>query len=152
MVVPRADSDQIGTVYEPKLGEKKLKELCCYLTNRASAWIDVEVLNPTYKQVNLNCTVTFKSDVNLEYGTAQLIESLIQHYMPWVEARELGPKVANEFNDYDFIAYIQQHPLVDSLTTLSLSLDSDNRSIPANDTQVLVLSPEKIIITAKHKG
>ena len=144
VVIPRARSSDNGDVHQPALGRQKMDALRSFLTHRASAWTDVQVVNPKYNVVELESTVTFKAGVNPEYGKAQLTESLIQHYMPWVSDRELGPKVANQFNYYDVIAHIQQHPLVDNLK--ELELDKGTESISAESEEVLVFSTDSINI------
>ncbi|EDP57972.1 hypothetical protein [Vibrio sp. AND4] len=144
VVIPRARSRDNVDVYQPTLGRQKMDALRSFLTHRASAWTDVQVVNPKYNVVKLESTVTFKAGVNPEYGKAQLTESLIQHYMPWVSDRELGPKVANQFNYYDVIAHIQQHPLVDNLDELKLNNNSNSQS--ADSGEVLVLSTDSINI------
>jgi len=150
VLVPRAGSSKVGNFNQPILCQQKLDEVLGYLTARVSVWTVLQVVNPKYTKVELVCTVDFKMGVNPEYAKAQLTESLIQHYMPWVSDQELGPEVANKFDYYDLLAHIQQHPLVDDLQ--SLTLNREENSVSGLDHQVLVFDADMIIINKKNKG
>lgn len=150
IVVPRAESDEAGSNLRPLLGQKKLKDISVYLNTRTSEWCDIDVHNPRYITVKLNCHIIFEAGINHEYAKSKLSESLIQHYMPWVKNLELGPKVANKFEYFDVLTFIQQHQYVKAINMLAL--DNIQESRVAVNNEVLVFDINKIYINEDIEG
>lgn len=120
----------------PLFSQAHLNEMSAYLQSRASGWADIQLINPSYRDVPIAYDVSF--NVNADYGYRQLQESLTLRYMPWITERSSGVTLGNTLDYYGIIAWIQQQPWVVQLN--SLTLDSGKVSVQGGRNEVLILT------------
>ncbi|MEK9499093.1 hypothetical protein V2H77_22045 [Photorhabdus sp. P32] len=128
----------------PKLNPARLAEMVAWLSQLSSPWATIEINNPTYVDVKVDYQVAFISGVNSDYGHHQLQQQLNRTYMPWAENPAIGVTMGNHIDYYQLLAAIQQFPLVERVTNLSIAIANRvtgtvGASIEANDNEVLIL-------------
>ncbi|WP_036768062.1 hypothetical protein [Photorhabdus australis] len=126
----------------PVLNQARLTEMVEWLDRLSSPWTTIEIKNPTYINVLIHYELIFASDINLDYGLHQLQQELSRKYMPWGENVAIGVTPGNHIDYYQLLASIQQSPLVERVTNLTLKKGSQptvNESIEATDDEVLIL-------------
>lgn len=136
LVIPVNACKDNQDALRPLFSQAHLNEMSAYLQSRASAWADIQLINPSYRDVPIAYDVSF--NVNPDYGYRQLQESLTLRYMPWVAERNGGVTLGNILDYYGIIAWIQQQPWVVQLN--SLTLDGGKVSVQGGRNEVLILT------------
>ncbi|MCA6221403.1 hypothetical protein [Photorhabdus antumapuensis] len=144
IVIPDNRYKDNDDALRPKLNPARLAEMVEWLSQLSSPWATIEINNPTYVDVNVDYQVTFISGVNSDYGHHQLQQQLSRTYMPWGENPAIGVTMGNHIDYYQLLATIQQSPLVERVTHLSITIANRvtgavGASIEANDNEVLIL-------------
>ncbi|ETS30679.1 hypothetical protein PTE_02625 [Photorhabdus khanii NC19] len=128
----------------PELNQARLTEMVKWLDRLSSPWTTIEIKNPTYINILINYQLVFAPGVNPDYGHHQLQQELSRNYMPWGKNTAIGVTPGNHIDYYQLLATIQQSPLVERVTDLTLKKESHStdivrESIEANDNEVLIL-------------
>ncbi|MCC8458083.1 hypothetical protein [Photorhabdus aegyptia] len=144
IVIPDSRYKDNDDTLRPTLNPARLAEMVEWIKQLSSPWATIEINNPTYIDVNVNYQVTFIAGVNPDYGYHQLQQQLSRKYMPWGENATIGVTVGNRIDYYQLLATIQQSPLVERVTDLSLTIANRvagavGKSIEAADNEVLIL-------------
>ncbi|MBS9426707.1 hypothetical protein [Photorhabdus akhurstii] len=138
IVIPDSRYKDNDDALRPTLNPARLAEMAEWIKQLSSPWATIEINNPTYIDVNVNYQVTFIAGVNPDYGYHQLQQQLSRKYMPWGENAAIGVTVGNRIDYYQLLATIQQSPLVERVTDLSLTI-ANRVAIEAADNEVLIL-------------
>ncbi|MCC8420495.1 hypothetical protein [Photorhabdus thracensis] len=149
IVIPNNRYRDNNDALRPELNPSQLTEMAEWIDRLSSPWTTIEITNPTYVNVKVNYQVVFISGVNPDYGHHQLQQELSQKYMPWGENITIGVTPGNHIDYYQLLATIQQSPLIERVTDLTLKkgelTGAVGKSIEANDNEVLILVwPEKL--------
>ncbi|MER2473768.1 hypothetical protein [Photorhabdus laumondii] len=144
IVIPDSRYKDNDDALRPTLNPARLAEMVEWIKQLSSPWATIEISNPTYIDVNVNYQVAFMAGVNPDYGYHQLQQELSHKYMPWGENATIGVTVGNRIDYYQLLATIQQSPLVERVTDLSLTIANRvagavGKSIEAADNEVLIL-------------
>ncbi|MBS9423198.1 hypothetical protein [Photorhabdus caribbeanensis] len=144
IVIPDSRYKDNDDALRPTLNPARLAEMVEWIKQLSSPWATLEISNPTYVDVNVNYQVTFIASVNPDYGYHQLQQELSRKYMPWGENTAVGVTTGNHIDYYQLLAAIQQSPLVERVTDLSLTIANRvtgavGKSIEAADNEVLIL-------------
>ncbi|MDQ9128529.1 hypothetical protein RDT67_19105 [Serratia fonticola] len=144
-VIPANRYNDSDDPLRPLLNPARLMEMANWLEQRGSLWASITVTNPTYIDVHINYQLIFKSGVNPDFGYRQLRQSLSEEYMPWSGDEQRAVVMNNDIGYFQLMATIQQHPLVERVTHLSLHRDGTNTAsegmitVNANNNEVLIL-------------
>ncbi len=122
----------------PAFNPARLTEMAQYLRERASPWLELELLNPVYRKISVNYQVVFTAGVNAAYGDKQLQLALARHYMPWTYDQTSAIHPGDHLDYYGMVKFIQQLPFVDSVKALTLNGKPGN--IQSGEDEVLILS------------
>ncbi|AHK18469.1 hypothetical protein BF17_03250 [Yersinia similis] len=144
-VIPANHYSDSDDALRPVLNPARLAEMADWLEQRDSLWASITVTNPSYIDVYINYQVIFTSGVNPDFGYRQLRQSLSETYMPWSSSEQRAVIMNNNIGYFQLLATIQQHPLVERVTHLTLQREdtiispSETASVNAEDNEVLVL-------------
>ncbi|WP_338803465.1 hypothetical protein WDV76_15190 [Xenorhabdus griffiniae] len=144
-IIPANRYNDSDDPLRPVLNPARLQEMAEWLQQKGSPWAEIEISNPKYVDVKINYKVIFKPDVNEDFGYRQLRQQLSETYMPWSVNEQRPVMLNNSINYYQLLAAIQQQPLVERVTCLTLrrsnaATDSDiTASVEAKDNEVLIL-------------
>ncbi|EKN3346133.1 hypothetical protein AAIP73_001576 [Yersinia ruckeri] len=144
-VIPVTHYNDGDDPLRPLLNPARLAEMANWLEQRDSLWASITVANPTYIDVHINYQLIFKSGVNPDFGYQQLQQSLSEVYMPWSGDEQRAVMMNNNIGYFQLLATIQQHPLVERVTSLTLRREGANTaiddmaSVDANNNEVLIL-------------
>ncbi|WP_118985787.1 hypothetical protein [Photorhabdus sp. CRCIA-P01] len=144
IVIPDSRYKDNDDALRPTLNPARLAEMVEWIKQLSSPWAIIEISNPTYIDVNVNYQVTFIAGINPDYGYHQLQQELSRKYMPWGENGAISVTVGNRIDYYQLLATIQQSPLVERVTDLSITIANRitgavGKSIEAADNEVLIL-------------
>ncbi|TDB53535.1 hypothetical protein [Photorhabdus luminescens] len=144
IVIPDSRYKDNDDALRPALNPARLTEMFEWLDTLSSAWTTIEINNPTYIDVLISYQLVFIPGINADYGHHQLQQELSRTYMPWGENTTIGVTPGNRLDYYQLLATIQQSPLVERVTNLSLKKANQpasavGESIEAADNEVLIL-------------
>ncbi|CEE95324.1 conserved hypothetical protein [Xenorhabdus nematophila str. Anatoliense] len=145
IIIPANRYNDSDDPLRPVLNPARLQEMAEWLQQKASPWAEIKINNPQYVDVNINYTVVFKPDVNNDFGYRQLRQQLSEAYMPWSVDEQRPVMLNNSINYYQLLATIQQQPLVERVTCLTLCRADTAKgsditvSVEAKDNEVLIL-------------
>ncbi len=144
IVIPDSRYKDNDDALRPKLNQARLTEMVEWLSQLSSLWTTIEIDNPTYVDVLIRYQLVFAPGVNPDYGHYQLQQELSRKYMPWGENSAIGVTTGNRIDYYPLLAAIQQSPLVERVTDLSMTIANHptsavGESIEAADNEVLIL-------------
>ncbi|MDX7990057.1 hypothetical protein [Xenorhabdus littoralis] len=144
-IIPANRYNDSDDPLRPVLNPARLQGMTEWLQQKGSPWAEIKINNPQYVDVNINYTVVFKPDVNNDFGYRQLRQQLSEAYMPWSVDEQRPVMLNNSINYYQLLATIQQQPLVERVTCLTLcradaAKGSDiTVSVETKDNEVLIL-------------
>lgn len=148
MVIPDGRYCDNDDALRPKLSDGRLDRMAQWLTQYTPIWAKAELTNPKYTDVTAHYKVKFVAGIHPDYGHRQLRAQLQQEYMPWGGDRQQAVTPGNKVDYFQLLAMLQASPLVQSVNTLVLSIETGNRmqketqSITAKDDEVLILCPK----------
>ncbi|PQQ23931.1 hypothetical protein [Photorhabdus hindustanensis] len=144
IVIPDSRYKDNDDALRPTLNPARLAEMVEWLKQLSSPWTNIKIDNPTYINVLISYELVFVSGINPDYGHYQLKQALIRKYMPWAEDPTISVTTGNRIDYYQLLATIQQSPLVERVTNLTLkkllqTTEAVSGSVEADDNEVLIL-------------
>ncbi|MGJ0579611.1 hypothetical protein ACR71G_16415 [Xenorhabdus bovienii] len=137
-IIPANRYNDSNDSLRPVLNPERLKEMADWLKQKGSPWAEIKVENPQYVDVKISYKVEFKPGVNEDFGYRQLRQQLSEAYMPWSVDEQHPVMLNNSIHYYQLLATIQQQPLVDRVTCLTLyrvcANTENNSTVPEETT------------------
>lgn len=84
VVVPKVLNRSGVNTLAPKTPGKTLVEIKKYLERYVSDWVDVDVINPDYQEIQVNFEVGLVDGVDTGYYLKQLNSEIIEFLSPWI--------------------------------------------------------------------
>lgn len=146
--------------YQPKVPAEKLVEIREYLEEYMPPYAELQVVNPSYLQINVRVAVKFLDGYNEGFYKAQLEEDLRRYLAPWAyqegEDIVLGGKIyANVI-----VNFIEERPYIDFVGRINLFQSSDGKKFqdsslfnkPGDQDANVVRAdaPEMVLVSALH--
>jgi hypothetical protein len=146
--------------YQPKVPAEKLVEIRQYLEGYMPPFAELQVVNPSYLQINVRVAVKFLDGYNEGFYKAQLEEDLRRYLAPWAyqegEDIVLGGKIyANVI-----VNFIEERPYIDFVGRINLFQSSDGKKFqdsalfnkPGDQDANVVRAdaPEMVLVSALH--
>jgi len=94
-----------------------------YLAEYLSPFITLDVCNPVYVQIKVNCTVQFVQGIDAGKYIDQLNQDLILYLSPWYYDQAREAKAGNYVSPADISGFIQTRPYIAFLDTVRLDYD-----------------------------
>lgn len=137
IVLPRVEANDNDDSFRPMFNPARLEVMSKTLQSLASLWQKIKVVNPSYRDVLVTYKLIYRSGVNPSWAEQELRNRIIDRYMPWCSGNSFSLPTLNRIDYYAFMAFLQQSPHIDHVT--SLMLDGKEESIIGANDQVLVL-------------
>lgn len=143
MLVPRTGINEGSDPKKPIFTPAYLQKVNTFISERASPWLNLRVLNPYYLTIDVAYEVHWKPGVNPENAEQQLEKAINQHFMPWLTGDSLVT-LGSSLTINDIILVMQQQPEVSWVENVTL----DEKHDPVDTTlAVMVLRLRSGIIT-----
>lgn len=161
VVLPKVTAqDREAKVLEPSTTASKLQLLKEALEDKISPFVNIEVTNPSYEQVQVKCNVRFNKGLSERFYLQKLNEDLKDFLNPWDASDGQDLTLNNRIYAMHVIYFLETRPYLDYVTNLALfhivdqhiyNIDtaSDNNTVlePVTDISVFVSADEHIIKT-----
>lgn len=120
LVISNLRYKETGNPLEPKTGFDTLTEIKLYLKNYVSPFVEINVVNPTYEQLLVDCKVAFHTGFDSGYYLNQLNEDIKHYLSPW--AYEEGKDIVFGGKIYrsDILQFVENQIYVDYVTDFKL--------------------------------
>jgi hypothetical protein len=123
VVVAGPDSTGKEQPQTPIATQPLLSAVKNYLSNFISPFITLEVCNPVYVKIKVNCTVQFTQEAATGDSLDELNRNLTQYLSPWYYDQERETKAGYYISASDIAGFIQTRPYVAFLDTMELNYD-----------------------------
>ncbi|MGV3344500.1 hypothetical protein ACGVWS_01700 [Enterobacteriaceae bacterium LUAb1] len=144
MVIPCSRYRDNDDALRPTLSTQRLSDMTRWLMQYCSPWATLSLVNPTYIDVLVRYQALFTAGISPDWGYNQLASWLRQHYMPWGDDQQRAVTPGNKIDYYPLLATLQQSPLVERVTALTLQRAGESiqtQSVIAGENEVLILNP-----------
>ena len=86
IVVIPDQKDSASTNLKPMANERLLREVNDFTKDAAAPFVKIRVRNPAYEEVQIRCSVTFRSAAGKGYLARQLNQAIHDYLSPWSES------------------------------------------------------------------
>ncbi|RAU29881.1 hypothetical protein V1599_20840 [Enterobacter sp. ECC-175] len=137
MVVLRAGQGDGEDALYPILSPARRREMQTFITARASPWLNLRVLNPYYRTIDVHYDVVWRKGENHKNCEHLLAQTIRQHFMPWAYGDDLTV-LDDSLNITAVMQIIQLQPYVEYVN--DIWLDGSKNTINTTLT-VMILNP-----------
>jgi len=120
MLVPRAGINEGNDPQKPIFTPAYLQRVNTFISERASPWLNLRVLNPYYLKIKIAYKVHWKPGVNPENAEQLLEKAINQHIMPWLTGDSLVT-LGSSLTISDIILVMQQLPELSWVEDITLN-------------------------------
>jgi hypothetical protein len=122
VVIPDLSQCSISKDLEPKVNINLLDEINQYVSHLSSAWVDIQVVNPKYEPIQIECQVKFKpaADANFGYYRRELNQTITQFLAPWITNAQVEIQFGGKLYRSAVIDLIEQQDYVDYVVNLQM--------------------------------
>lgn len=153
VVIPDLQNQNAPDPFKPAAGRETLQEVLEFLQARASAFADIQVVNPLYEEVRVTCEVTFTAKTDEGYARAQLNRDLQEFLTPWAFGGE-DISFGGSVHGSVIVNFIEERSYVDFLTDFHLThyvSESGESKLHEEDVQVVSATTSRSILVS-HAG
>jgi hypothetical protein len=118
IVVPKLE--QFSKFYAPMANYNQLEKIQSYIEQMASPYTTVEVINPSYEKVKVNCKVVMKNIANAGEYVKKLENDLMKFICPWFAINQGEMNFGGSIERDDILSFIESLDYVKFLTKLSV--------------------------------
>lgn len=126
VVVPRLhESESLQSL--PMADTGTLERVAAYLRKWSSSFAQINVRNPQYEQLLINCEVRFESPAGSGYYLNKLHEDVSDFLSPWNEEARNNITIGGRMNVNTIQSFVENLPYVDYVTAFSVEqiIESD---------------------------
>lgn len=105
---------------KPTVNGMVLQEIKEFVQRRASPFVELEVRNPTYEQIQIRCTVKFRGAEGRGYYLNALDLALSDYISPWSTTGGYHAEFGWSIRRYDIESFIRSRDYVEMVTNYSM--------------------------------
>ena len=105
--------------FRPRFSAGKLYEMKSYLTDKTSAFSDIEVRNPRYERITIRCTVRFREGIESGLNLKKLNFEISNYISPWCYDNDIAIEFGASLDLTSITGFIHSRPYVEMVTGLS---------------------------------
>lgn len=109
MLVPQAGINEGTDPERPIFSPAYLRNVRDFISERASPWLNIRVMNPYYHTVEISYKVHWHAGVNEQHATNMLESAVRQHFMPWLTGHN-RVILGNTLTINDIMLVMQRQP------------------------------------------
>ncbi|WES99609.1 baseplate J/gp47 family protein [Chryseobacterium arthrosphaerae] len=147
MVVPNIKNKNAFDIYQPRVSRASLNKIQNYVNELNTMHVKAQVVNPNYKEAQVETKVKFFEQYDETFYTRQLDEDIKKYISPWAftDSKDIDFNV--ELNVNHLVNYLEQLYYVDYVDEIKILVNN----IIQKKTLIEV-DPKSILVSAKqHK-
>ncbi|QGX41011.1 baseplate J/gp47 family protein [Permianibacter aggregans] len=147
LVLVLPNQQQTGGVdaLNPRADIATLEQIKAMLQTRLAMGALVEVRNPRFQRVRLQCQVKMRAGYAFDYYAGVLQQQLIAYLSPWAYDQTQTPHFGGRLYRSALINLLEEHPSVDYLTDVKLQTWLDTPNSLTESHEVSPLAPDVIL-------
>ncbi len=111
--------DAFQNIDEIRLSSAEMEEIEGFIAQVASPFAKVTVINPTFEDLWLKCSVSFK-DISNGNGIEQLSLDVFNFLCPWLRNTEVPYTLGEQIKLLDIINFVKTRPYINFITGISI--------------------------------
>lgn len=119
VVVPRVDDAKAADCRRERVDARKLEQIEKFLLQRCPTFVSLEVVNPTYEQIQVRCTVKFADALSEGVNLNRLDQQISDYLCPW-KAPGYEARFGWNIRQRDIESYILSLGYIDHVTDFSM--------------------------------
>ncbi len=160
VVVPRVDDAGAETCRRARVDARKLEEIKDYLNALSPQFVEPEVINPVYEEIQVRCTVRFADPLGEGVNLNRLNQQISDYLCPW-RAPGYPARFGWSIRQRDLESYILDLDYIDFVTNFSMlhiTADRDGkyrlgdtaRDAPEDEAKIDPRYPWSLAIPMRH--
>ncbi|MGD1847028.1 MAG: hypothetical protein ACFB10_16690 [Salibacteraceae bacterium] len=158
-LIPDIEDPRVNNVFRPKFSRSKLETIRNFISERASPFVKIDVLNPFYERIRVVCTVAFVNQQNNGALVKQLDQDISVFLTPWLSKGQGRVEFGGSLYKSDIQAFIEGRDYVGFVTGFSVvkTVDNDGKyfftdtadpSLGDGQEEIVPLRPWSILVSA----
>jgi hypothetical protein len=119
VVVPRVDNATDDSCRRGRVDARKLEQISEFLRELCPTFVRLEVINPTYEQIQVRCTVKFADSLSEGVNLNRLDQQISDYLCPW-KAPGYEAQFGWSIRQRDIESYILSLGYIDYVTNFSM--------------------------------
>ncbi len=149
IVIPDIVNNNAFDIYQPRVSTAKRNEVQNYVNGLNTFFVEAEVINPDYEEIEITTDVKFRKGYDENYYTGQLEEDIKKYLSPWAFEETNDITFGITFHRSKIIDYLEQLPYVDFLDNVEVKHRISPLAPYKNKVNVLPSNPKAILVSAK---
>jgi hypothetical protein len=160
VVVPRVDDADVETCRRARVDARMLGEISDYLDELSPRFVEPEVINPVYEQIQVRCTVRFADTLSEGVNLSRLNRHISDYLCPW-KAPGYQARFGWHIRQHDLESHILDLDYIDFVTNFSMlhitvdrdgkyRLDDTARDFPSGEAKIGPRYPWSLAIPMRH--
>ncbi|WP_312296716.1 baseplate J/gp47 family protein [Chryseobacterium sp.] len=147
MVVPNIKNKNAFDIYQPRVSRASLNKIQNYVNELNTMHVKAQVVNPNYKEAQVETKVKFFEQYDETFYTQQLDEDIKKYISPWAftDSKDIDFNV--ELNMNHLVNYLEQLHYVDYVDEIKILVNN-----VIQKKTLIEVDPKSILVSAKqHK-
>ena len=119
IVIPKIQSKK--KFYHPTVDFDTLNVIKAHLEKLASPFVDIEVRNPIYERLKINCKIMFKDGYNNGKYLKLLHDEILAFICPWFHGEAVDLQLGGGIPKEDILRFIEGRPYIHFVTKFSIN-------------------------------
>lgn len=150
IVIPDMSRKSTGNLFEPRISNNKRLSIKKYITALNCPFADVQVQNPQYEAIRVNCQVKFREGLDVVAHLDRLKTDLDKFLAPWAFEEGRGIDFGGSMHRSQIIYFMEKLPYVDYVTDVTLDLFINNIAAMTNVDEVKASTSKSILTTSRN--
>lgn len=147
IVIPDMSSKSTGNLYEPRISNNKRKTIKDWLAARNCPFADLQVQNPQYEAIQVQCEVKFHEGLDVTAHIEQLKMDIDKFLAPWAFDESRSIDFGGIIHRSQIIYYMEKLPYVDYVTDFVMNLYHNGVALSVNLDEAKASTSKSILTT-----
>ncbi|WP_426278705.1 baseplate J/gp47 family protein [Chryseobacterium sp. S-02] len=145
MVVPNIKNKNAFDIYQPRVSRASLNKIQTYVNELNTMHVTAQVVNPNYKEAQVEAQVKFFEKYDETFYIRQLDEDIKKYISPWAftDSKEIDFNV--ELNVNQLVSYLEQLYYVDYIDEIKILVNN-----VLQRQSLIEVDPKSILVSAKQ--
>jgi hypothetical protein len=155
LVIPNLIKTKNKTTFKPKIPSYKLAEIQKFVKTKVSGLVDVEVVNPSYEEIQVKFHVRYHEGVDARHFLNVLNEDLKSFFSPWINKGSKQLDITESIKGASVLYFLETREYIDIITNFSVNHIIDNRirtysNVNFEEIEIMPSSPVSIFTSSQH--
>jgi hypothetical protein len=150
VVIPDMSTKSTGNLFEPRISNNKRQIIRKYITTLNCPFADVEVQNPQYEAIRVNCQVKIREGLDVIDHVNRLKTDIDKFLAPWAFEEGRGIDFGGAMHRSQIIYFVEKLHYIDYVTDFTLDLFINGVAVFTNVDEVKASTSKSILTTNQN--